>query len=232
MNDMVVGYRGAPAILNGLDFSLVPGRVVGIVGRNGAGKTTLARCMAGLLKEKAGSIEVDDVPLRAGKRAGRVYLAMQEPGYQLFSSTVDDELESACCPDCVEGGLGNKDQIAQMKASLALEGLADRHPLTLSGGERQRLSIAAGLLSRARAMILDEPTSGLDYRNMRRIDAQIARMRDAGIAVCVVSHDYEFLCSACDEIALVEDGRIAERFPLNKATLPKLKLNFGFAEMQ
>ena len=232
MNDMVVGYRGAPAILNGLDFSLVPGRVVGIVGRNGAGKTTLARCMAGLLKEKAGSIEVDDVPLRAGKRAGRVYLAMQEPGYQLFSSTVDDELESACCPDCVEGGLGNKDQIAQMKASLALEGLADRHPLTLSGGERQRLSIAAGLLSRARAMILDEPTSGLDYRNMRRIDAQIARMRDAGIGVCVVSHDYEFLCSACDEIALVEDGRIAERFPLNEATLPKLKLNFGFAEMQ
>ena len=81
-------------------------------------------------------------------------------------------------------------------------------------------------------MILDEPTSGLDYRNMRRIDAQITRMRDAGIAVCVVSHDYEFLCSACDEIALVEDGRIAERFPLHKATLPKLKLNFGFAEIR
>mgnify|MGYP004625885947 CR=1 FL=1 len=231
-NGLVAGYRGTPTVLNGLDFSLVPGRVVGIVGRNGAGKTTLARCMAGLLKEKAGSIEVDDVPLRARKRAGRVYLAMQEPGYQLFSSTVDDELESACCPDCAESALGKKDRIAQIKAALALEGLADRHPLSLSGGERQRLSIAAGLLSSARAMILDEPTSGLDYRNMRRIDAQIARMRNAGIAVCVVSHDYEFLCSACDEIALVEDGHIAERFPLNKATLPKLKLNFGFAEIQ
>jgi len=188
--------------------------------------------MAGLLKEKAGVIEVDDVPLRARKRAGRVYLVMQEPGYQLFSSTVDDELASACSSDGAEDSLGNKDRIAAIKAALALEGLADRHPLSLSGGERQRLSIAAGLLSDARAMILDEPTSGLDYRNMRRIDAQIARMRDAGIAVCVVSHDYEFLCSACDEIALVEDGRIAERFPLNKATLPKLKLNFGFAEIQ
>ena len=232
MSGVVAGYRGAPAVLNGLDFCLLPGSVVGIVGHNGAGKTTFARCMAGLLKEKAGVIGVDDVPLRARKRAGRVYLVMQEPGYQLFSSTVDDELASACSPNGVKDGLGNKDRIAEIKAALALEGLADRHPLSLSGGERQRLSIAAGLLSSARAMILDEPTSGLDYRNMRRIDAQIARMRDAGIAVCVVSHDYEFLCSACDEIALVEDGRIAERFPLNKATLPKLKLNFGFAEIQ
>ena len=187
--------------------------------------------MAGLLKEKAGAIEVDNVPLRAKKRAGRVYLVMQEPGYQLFSSTVDDELASACRPDCAEDSLGNKDRIAAIKAALALEGLTDRHPLSLSGGERQRLSIAAGLLSSARVMILDEPTSGLDYRNMRRIDAQIARMCDAGIGVCVVSHDYEFLCSACDEIALVEDGRIVDRFPLNEATLPKLKLNFGFAEM-
>ena len=232
MSGVVVGYRGTPAVLDGLDFDLVPGCAVGIVGRNGAGKTTLARCMAGLLKEKAGAIEVDNVPLRAKKRAGRVYLVMQEPGYQLFSSTVDDELASACCPDCAEDGLGDKDRIAKMKAALALEGLADRHPLSLSGGERQRLSIAAGLLSSARVMILDEPTSGLDYRNMRRIDAQIARMRAAGIGVCVISHDYEFLCSACDEIALVEDGRIAERFPLNEATLPKLKLNFGFAEIQ
>lgn len=232
MSGVGVGYRGAPAVLDGLDFDLAPGRVVGIVGRNGAGKTTLARCMAGLLKEKAGSIEVDGVPLRARKRAGRVYLVMQEPGYQLFSSTVDDELASARRAGRAEGGLGNEERIAQMKAALALEGLTDRHPLSLSGGERQRLSIAAGLLSRARAMVLDEPTSGLDYRNMRRIDAQIARMRDAGVGICVVSHDYEFLCSTCDEIALVEGGRIAERFPLNVATLPKLKLNFGFAELQ
>lgn len=92
MSGVVAGYRGAPAVLNGLDFCLLPGSVVGIVGHNGAGKTTFARCMAGLLKEKAGVIEVDDVPLRARKRAGRVYLVMQEPGYQLFSSTVDDEL--------------------------------------------------------------------------------------------------------------------------------------------
>lgn len=232
MNGVVSGYRGATAVLNGLDFSLVPGRVVGIVGRNGVGKTTLARCMAGLLKEKAGTVEVDGVSLRARKRVGRVYLVMQEPGYQLFSNTVDGELASACCRERAKGDLDNKDRIAQMKAALALEGLSDRHPLSLSGGERQRLSIAVGLLSNARAMILDEPTSGLDYRNMRRIDTQIARMRNADIGVCIVSHDYEFLCSACDEIALVEDGRIAERFPLNKATLPKLKLNFGFAEIQ
>ncbi len=232
MRGVLAGYRGAPAVLNELDFDLAPGRVVGIVGRNGAGKTTLARCMAGLLKEKAGTVEVGEMPLRAKKRAGRVYLVMQEPGYQLFSNTVDGELGDACRANRTERASACEERISQVKAALALEGLADRHPLSLSGGERQRLSIAAGLLSDARAMVLDEPTSGLDYRNMRRIDAQIVRMRNEGVGVCVVSHDYEFLCSACDEIALIEGGRIVERFPLNKATLPKLKRNFGFAEMQ
>lgn len=232
MRGVVAGYRGAPAVLNELDFDLVSGRVVGIVGRNGAGKTTLARCMAGLLKEKAGAVEVGGVLLRAKKRTGRVYLVMQEPGYQLFGSTVEGELADACRAAGAEDPVACERRIAQEKAALALEGLADRHPLSLSGGERQRLSIAAGLLSGARAVVLDEPTSGLDYLNMRRIDARIAALRNEGAGVCVVSHDYEFLCSACDEIALVEGGRIVERFPLNKATLPELKRNFGFAEMQ
>ena len=232
MRGVTAGYRGAPAVLSELDFALASGRVVGLVGRNGAGKTTLVRCAAGLLKEKAGAIEVGGAELRAKRRAGEVYLVMQEPGYQLFSNTVDGELADACRARRDDGARDDAERIEEVKRALALEGLSERHPLSLSGGERQRLSIAAGLLSRARAMVLDEPTSGLDYRNMRRIDAQVARMRDSGIGVCVVSHDYEFLCSVCDEIALVEGGRIAERFPLNAATLPKLKRNFGFAEIQ
>ena len=232
MRDVVAGYRTTPMVLNNLDFSLVPGHVVGIVGRNGAGKTTLVRCMAGLLKEKAGSIEVESVRLSAKKRAGRVYLVMQEPGYQLFSSTVDDELADASRALREQGSVVDEAEVAQVKEALGLEELAVRHPLSLSGGERQRLSIAAGLLSHARAMVLDEPTSGLDYRNMQRIGEQVARMRNAGIGVCIVSHDYEFLCSVCDEIALVEGGCIKERFALTKATLPRLKQNFGFAEMQ
>ena len=226
---LVAGYRKAPRVLNGLDFNLNSGQVVGIVGRNGAGKTTLMRCLAGLLKEKAGTVELENVAVRATKRAGRVFLVMQEPGYQLFSNSVDGELADACSACHKFKSENYNSVIEETKRALALEKFSERHPLSLSGGERQRLSIAAGMLSQADAMILDEPTSGLDYRNMQRIKTCIQRLKNQGVGVCIVSHDYEFLCSTCDLIALLEDGRIADYFPLNEVTLPKLKSNFGFS---
>lgn len=230
MRGVEAGYRGRPAVLDGIDFELEPGRIVGLVGRNGAGKTTLSRCMAGLVRERSGLVELDGRRVRARDRAGRVYLVMQDPGYQLFESTVEGELAEARragrARAPARAGLVDGD----VEESLGLTGLGSRHPLSLSGGERQRLSIAVGLLSGAEAMILDEPTSGLDYLNMRTIARQLSQMRDAGVGICVVSHDYEFLCSVCDEVALVEGGRISERFSLDKTTLCKLKRNFGFAE--
>ena len=225
---LVAGYRKQSRVLNNLDFFLSNGRVVGIIGRNGAGKTTLMRCLAGLLKEKEGTVELENVPVRATKRAGRVFLVMQEPGYQLFSNSVDGELADACSAYHKFKSKNCDSVIEETKRTLALEKFSERHPLSLSGGERQRLSIAAGILSQADAMILDEPTSGLDYRNMQRIMTCIERLKKRGVGVCIVSHDYEFLCSTCDLIALLEDGRIADSFPLNEDTLPKLKRNFGF----
>lgn len=226
--DLVAGYRKAPRVLNSLDFNLNSGQVVGIVGRNGAGKTTLMRCLAGLLKEKEGTVELENVAVRASKRAGRVFLVMQEPGYQLFSNSVDGELADARNANHKQKPKNKDSAIEEIKRALDLDRFSERHPLSLSGGERQRLSIAAGFLSQADAMILDEPTSGLDYRNMQRIKTCIEHLKNQGKGVCIVSHDYEFLCSTCDLIALLEDGRIADSFPLNEDTLPKLKRNFGF----
>ena len=225
---LVAGYRKAPRVLNGLDFNLNSAQVVGIVGRNGAGKTTLMRCLAGLLKEKEGTVELENVAVRASKRAGRVFLVMQEPGYQLFSNSVDGELADALNANHKQKPKNNDSAIEEIKRALDLDRFSERHPLSLSGGERQRLSIAAGLLSHADAMILDEPTSGLDYRNMQRIKACIEHLKNQGKGVCIVSHDYEFLCSTCDYIALLEGGRIVDYFPLTKEALPKLKRNFGF----
>lgn len=225
---LVAGYRKQPRVLNNLDFFLSNGRVVGIIGRNGAGKTTLMRCLAGLLKEKEGTVELENVSVRASKRAGRVFLVMQEPGYQLFCNSVDGELADARNANHKQKPKNNDSAIEEIKRALDLDRFSERHPLSLSGGERQRLSIAAGLLSQADAMILDEPTSGLDYRNMQRIKTCIEHLKKQGVGVCIVSHDYEFLCSTCDYIALLEGGRIVDYFPLTKEALPKLKRNFGF----
>lgn len=232
--------RSGPFVVSDCDFDAAAGRAVALVGRNGAGKTTFARCLAGLHAEAAGEIRIEGEALGPRKRAGRVFLGMQESGYQLFSDTVEGELRLALdarrahkAPAAGGEGLDDvkESEAALIEAALAnfgLENLRDRHPLSLSGGQRQRLAIAAGSLQGSRVLVLDEPTSGLDLANMERIAAEIDRLKTAGHCIVVITHDFEFACATCDEIAHFENGRIAERFDLTPSTAPRARTLFGF----
>ena len=226
------GRRGA-AVVRNCEFSAQAGRAVALVGRNGAGKTTLARCLAGLHAESAGEVRLSGRALGPRERAGRVYLAMQESGYQLFSDTAAGELRLALeARERREGEALSEEEAAALVdrtlADFALGDFRERHPLSLSGGQRQRLAIAAGALQGARVMVLDEPTSGLDLANMRRVAAQIERLKARGTCLVIVTHDFEFACATCDELAFMADGRIAERFAFSPRTLRRAREVFGF----
>lgn len=232
--------RSGPFVVNDCNFDAAAGRAVALVGRNGAGKTTFARCLAGLHAEAAGEIRIEGEALGPRKRAGRVFLGMQESGYQLFSDTVEGELRLALdarrarkAPAAGGEGLDavRESETALIDAALAnfgLEKLRDRHPLSLSGGQRQRLAIAAGSLQGSCVLVLDEPTSGLDLTNMERIAAEIDRLKAAGHCIVIITHDFEFACATCDEVAHFENGRIAERFDLTPSTAPRARMLFGF----
>ena len=226
------GRRGA-AVVRNCEFSAQAGRAVALVGRNGAGKTTLARCLAGLHAESAGEVRLSGRVLGPRERAGRVYLAMQESGYQLFSDTAAGELRLALeARERRDGEALPEEEAAALVdrtlADFALGDFRERHPLSLSGGQRQRLAIAAGALQGARVMVLDEPTSGLDLANMRRVAAQIERLKARGTCLVIVTHDFEFACATCDELAFMADGRIAERFAFSPRTLRRAREVFGF----
>ena len=213
---LTVAFRRNPPVLEGLSLAVAPGRVLGIVGRNGAGKTTLLRCLSGLTRERAGSVALDGRALAARERPGTVHLVMQEPGYQLFADSARAELR---LPDA---------EADELLAAFGLAACAERHPLSLSGGERQRLAIAAGIAQGARALVLDEPTSGLDRANMERVAAALRRVAAAGAPVALVTHDYEFLCAVCDEVAEVEGGRVSARYDLDPAHAARVRTRFGF----
>lgn len=213
---LTVAFRRNPPVLEGLSLAVAPGRVLGIVGRNGAGKTTLLRCLSGLARERAGSVAIDGRVLAARERPGTVHLVMQEPGYQLFADSARAELR---LPDV---------EADELFAAFGLAACAERHPLSLSGGERQRLAIAAGIAQGARALVLDEPTSGLDRSNMERVAAALRRVAAVGTPVALVTHDYEFLCAACDEVAEVEGGRVSARYDLDPTHAARVRTRFGF----
>lgn len=214
--ELTVAFRRKPPVLEGLSLAVAPGRVLGIVGRNGAGKTTLLRCLAGLTRERAGSVALDGRALAARERPGTVHLVMQEPGYQLFADSARAELRLPAA------------EADELLAAFGLAACAERHPLSLSGGERQRLAIAAGIAQGARALVLDEPTSGLDRANMERVAAALRRVAAAGAPVALVTHDYEFLCAVCDEVAEVESGRVSARYDLDPAHAARVRTRFGF----
>ena len=220
--ELAAGYKRGTPILQGASITLAPGRITGIIGENGAGKTTLLRCLCGLTKESRGTISIEGKKHRRKQRPAFVHLVMQEPGYQLFSDSVLKEAESAC------GDPGAAEKVRGILERFGLLDLLDRHPLSLSGGERQRLSIAVGMLRGSSVMLLDEPTSGLDYRSMQGVAATLRDAADEGCAIGIVTHDLEFLCEVCDEIAEVEDGHIRATYPLDDEGRTRVAARLGF----
>ena len=197
-----------------LNFSARSGEVVGVIGENGAGKTTLSRLCCGLEKEDRGTVSVDGRPLSPKERLGRIRLVMQDPDYQLFSDSVLEELSL--------GGRRDAGTCERALRGLGLWDMRDAHPATLSRGQKQRLTIACALVDEATAYFFDEPTSGLDRENMERVASGIRLLARSGGVVFAVSHDCEFLLSACDRILRLRDGLIVDDFALGGSTRERL----------
>ena len=197
-----------------LDLSARSGEVVGVIGENGAGKTTLSRLCCGLEKEDRGTVSVDGRPLSPKERLGRIRLVMQDPDYQLFSDSVLEELSL--------GGRRDADACERALRGLGLWDMRDAHPATLSRGQKQRLTIACALVDEAAAYFFDEPTSGLDRENMERVASGIRLLARSGGIVFAVSHDCEFLLSACDHILRLRDGLIVDDFALDGSVRERL----------
>jgi energy-coupling factor transport system ATP-binding protein len=197
-------------ILKGIRLGLRKGETTVIVGANGAGKTTLAKLMCRSIKPDHGKIVMKGIP----------FFIMQDPDYQLFGTSVHNELT-----------LVKKDEegIKRYLEHFGLYEYRHTHPFDLSGGQKQRLQIAMAMLCDKEVIIFDEPTSGLDVSSMHKVSGEITGLcRNA--AIVVISHDYEFIRHVGDRIVYMKNGSIAEDFRLNKENL--FLLDRIFYEMQ
>ena len=101
--------------------------------------------------------------------------------------------------------------------------MKERHPMTLSGGQKQRVAIGAAVFCGKTILVFDEPTSGLDFSHMMQTVGLLEQLKSPDIYIFVITHDYEFIISACDEVIEISSGDLKCNYFLDDEGIQKLK---------
>jgi len=209
-----IGFRyGNRAVIRGLDLTINPGEMIGLVGHSGSGKSTLVNLICRFYDVSAGAIMVDGVDVRSipiPEYRRNIGLVLQEPF--LFFGTIADNIAYGK-PDATRAEI-----IAAARAAHAHEfilrlphgydSMVGERGQTLSGGERQRISIARALLIDPHILILDEATSSVDTTTEREIQKALDNLV-RGRTTIAIAHRLSTLRRA-DRIVVMDRGQIVE----------------------
>lgn len=208
LEDISFAYPGDGLVLDKLDFSLVRGERIGLIGPNGSGKTTLFYIIMGLLKPTSGRIEIFGNTVCGEKAFGsireKIGLLFQDSDDQLFSPTVIEDVAFGPL------NLGNSPEETLLIArdtlnKLGIAGLEGRVTYKLSVGEKRLAALATVLAMKPEILILDEPDSGLDNQTTDRI---IDVLNNLNLSCIITSHNMDFLLKTTNKTYGMEKGRI------------------------
>lgn len=214
-----VSSAGPVVALEGIDLEIPAGRVFGIIGRSGAGKSSLLRTINRLEKPSGGRVLVDGQDVAALDEAQLVALrrriGMIFQHFNLLSAkTVADNV---ALPLRVAGWREAevRARVAELLQLVGLQGKEHTYPGRLSGGQKQRVGIARALVHRPEILLCDEATSALDPETTQSILALLKDInRTLGLTIVLITHEMGVIREICDEVLVLEQGRIAEAGPV------------------
>ncbi|MCP4188598.1 MAG: ABC transporter ATP-binding protein [Gammaproteobacteria bacterium] len=191
---------GALTAVNDVSFDIQQGSCFGLLGPNGAGKTTTIELMEGIKTPDDGTILYQGEPLdrRFRNEAGIMF---QNTALQEFVTVRETLVQFSRF-------YAHSADVDKLVERYALGEFLNRDTRKLSGGQKQRLLLAIALINRPKILFLDEPTTGLDPQSRRNLWEQVREVKAEGATVLLTTHYMEEAYELCDEIAIMDHGRI------------------------
>lgn len=198
---------GDKKVLDGIDLDIKSGSIIGLLGPSGAGKTTMIKILTGQLEAGSGRVEVfgKDVKTLTGADKKSFGIMMDNFGvYERF--TCRDNLKIYADIYGVP-----KENIEKILNEVGLGDSIKKPASALSKGMKARLRLARAFIHSPKIIFLDEPTSGLDPASMKSIHKMITDRREKGCTIFLATHNMEEASKLCDEIYLLNEGKIVEK---------------------
>ena len=208
--------RNQFTLLSQLNLNFFSNKIYFLVGNSGVGKTTLINHLNGLLKSSDGDIFVEDIAIlgknqkikNVKKLRKLLSIVFQFPEYQLFKSTVEDDIMFGP----LNFGVKKTEAKKLAKFYLNMVGLDDTFlhasPFNLSGGQKRRVAIAGILAIEPKIIIFDEPIAGLDPKGEKKIIEIIKKLKNDGKTIIVISHTMDFALEIADKILLIDQKTV------------------------
>ncbi len=201
-------YPDRTKAIDGISLTLRKGSATGIAGANGAGKSTLVNHLNGYYLAQQGTISIDGVMI-SKKNLDLIHkmvgLVFQNPDDQLFTARLYDDiafgLENLGISPASVSAI-----VEETLRQLNLWELRDKPPSHLSQGEKRFAAFATVLAMKPEVIVMDEPTSDLDPKNRRKL---ITLINSLDTTTITVSHDLDFIWDTCQEVCIMNKGRIA-----------------------
>jgi lipopolysaccharide export system ATP-binding protein len=199
-------------VVDGVDFDVNSGEIVGLLGPNGAGKTTSFRMTIGLIDADKGEVifdgrDVSRLPMYQRARAGMGYLAQDSSVFRQLS--VEDNLMAILQTRPNMNRRQRKERQNELLHQFGLSHIRRTKANRVSGGERRRLEIARSLITDPKLIMLDEPFAGIDPKTVNEIQDAIRELaKDFGLGILLTDHNFRETIEVTDRSYLIREGRV------------------------
>ena len=205
VKDVHKSYNKTEAI-KGVSFSIKEGEIYGLLGPNGAGKSTLIKIIAGIEKQDRGKIVFEEEVTNINKYKKNMGILTQD--IAIYPSFTAYENISFFCSLYSYKGRELKRRVERSLEFVGLNDCRNKKAEEFSGGMMRRLHLACAIAHTPKLIIMDEPTVGIDPQSRNHILESVRKLKSEGVSIIYTSHYMEEIEEICDEICILDRGKI------------------------